>query len=625
MELPFFWDKQSKLADLFVPEDEETRLFIESIYSDLADDANIRRQPEMILGGGSIEDVWSRSIEDYTLFTPTQSRDDIVKPYVSAIGREKTNTFVSTVFGQSARPSVVAQNRDQEIDIIISRVLKTLLDHAFKTDGMPSLNGRQKRMDTLLVGAIEGTVFVQEEYVDGTCVRSIVPNEQIYVPNPWQADLQKQAHVIRCIGDVTYNEARLAYGHLENFDFVKPGGYENWTNGDWTFWKNYRSVLSIGEGLVQILHVWYPVPGSKKKEKFYNLIINGIPMYPWDNKMPFKHGFYPLSVFCPEKAHPQYFWGISIPWKVRHDKSYQDSMKTVIRYKHKAGAFKSYLTSNPDLTDEKIFSPATISLVNGKDLDKALVQVPGISDGVNASDINLLQLSERESDAATSAPILSGQEPGGNPTAREISAIVSYAQKNQSVYSDRFTTSEISLDWMRLSNIIQFYPGKKINGLCKISVPNAQLLSGRTGTMEVMLEKIPPMTKEEEIDVSMRIRGRQNASAEEKNPVETIIIDPSYLRNLDWYVMVEDQGQTDMEIARELDFAARAEKNPYANQEEVWRDVLRAFGKDEDRHVKKQQPAPPQGAPGQQAPPGGGQPPAETNLPNIKELAKTAI
>lgn len=585
--------------EVYVPPDEETTEYIAKIYDDFRIDAELRQRQFRIFNDNSIETVWAESLNDYLAFVDSVAPDDWVYPYVSTISRDKVLNEVALVLANSPRPSIVAQNKEQGIDREVARVLKIASEYAYRTDGFPSNSGKRKRLGYCLNQVMYGTVHVQEDMIDGSAVRTLVPNEEIYIPNLWQTDIQAQSHVLRVTNNVTYDEGRLDFGHLPNWKYVIPGSYENWAWTGLDEWKNYDNGVAIEAERLQIIRAWYPAQKRGKPSWYWNVIINGVPMYSWNKKSPYKHGYINIAKETFEDFETQCYWGQSLTWKVRHDKKWKDGWKTMMRAKQKLSIVPPFIAWNGLSISEDVIVPNKVTEMTGNPANLTLVH-PEISKGITSADVSMMQMADEEIERGTQANIVSGAEPSGTPTARQIATQAAFAQINQGPTIDRFFNLEATLDYFRIHNIVQFWPKKKHEELSKISVPNAQLTGGRKGSFEMLFRPLPEMNEEEILSVSHAIRESEEESIKRKEPKEVAIIDPSYLRELTLYVMIEEKPVTDIEFVKELDAYDRLSKNPLTNQEELLRDLVRALGKDEDRLIQKREEVAPPAAPASQ-------------------------
>jgi hypothetical protein len=224
------------------------------------------------------------------------------------------------------------------------------------------------------------------------------------------------------------------------------------------------------------------VEQSAKRACFYNVIVNGIPMYPADNLSPFRHGFYPISKGkFSEFAKPEFYWGNSLPNKGLEDKKFLDDWKTLLRYKAKLGVLKPMFSIGGSVDDD-VFMPSKVTaLAEGVQLEP----VPGVADGISQSDVSIMQMAEAEIDRGTISPQQAGQGAARAETARATTIAAAAAQRMFDAISLQVAFFQASRAFPILLSSFQFLPKRKIK---LIAIPDQTLDDGSTGSLEVVFE-----------------------------------------------------------------------------------------------------------------------------------------
>src|SRR3990167_6904578 len=190
------WDEKTKTAVWNAKTDEERQLMKDS-QRVIARMWQLKEEKQDILNGRNLQDFWDDSCLDYAAITPKAELNDPVVRYSSTISRDQADVFISSLVNQLMDLSVTAQNKDQEIDRVISRVSRAILDYVHKNDGFPSESGYQKMVRAVHKMVVEGTVHIQDDFTKDGLESTLVPNEEILIPNYWQTDLQKQSILAR--------------------------------------------------------------------------------------------------------------------------------------------------------------------------------------------------------------------------------------------------------------------------------------------------------------------------------------------------------------------------------------------------------------------------------------------
>lgn len=555
----------------------EERQFVSQWWVDFEEMWRMKQEPLDILGGRSITKFQDDSVRDYAVLTgEIEDPNDPIKEYVSSISRDKANIFIANMTSQLLYPSVKAFNNNREIDKVLTKICRPMLEWCNLHDGYPTEDGHIKFVRSVHKMVVEGTTHIQDDFnkEDGL-VSSSVPNEEVFIPNFWQPNIQAQPKLVRAQLNVTYAEAEAIYGELKNFEYVSKFG-DSWLFERPELKQKFQGILNNDE--VQIMHVWRAltraelkkekdkgrVPARAKRAKYYNVLINDIPMFPVDNLSPYKDGLYPISKGIFEHmAKPEFYWGNSLPNKIQHDKKWLDAWKTLLRYKGKLNALPPMVSLNGNFVDEEILLPGKITPIN-EELD--LKKIDGVAEGVSQSEVTLLNDAVKEIDSGSVAPALSGQM----PTKRMTKSEVLTADANAKTLLDSFSLQLAFLVQARsfpiLFRAFQFLP----RGVWKkVAIPDQKLSDGTRGNLEIIFQKIPKMTESEMMRNSIDMLKEEKMQAKKKNKTEKVYVDPSYARDAE-YMLRSDAASAleDTDAMKRLEFSRNAQT--YLSRPDLW-------------------------------------------------------
>lgn len=523
----------------------EERRFVSDWWNEFMLLWQMKNAPQDILGGRTLQSFWDDSTRDYAVI-PDQLEDpnDPVQPYVSSIARDKSDVFISNMVGQLLYPSVKAVNGQNEIDKTLSRVSRSLLEWAHMNDGYPSETGMAKNIRYVHKMVVEGTLHIQDDVSkDDALVSSLVPNEEVFVPNFWEPDIQKQSHLIRAQLNVTWENAERVYGDCDNFGFVAPQFTDFWFIQRPEYKQIFQGIIRTRR--VQVLHVWKSLsraqlqkekdagrlPKNAKRAKYYNVLINDIPMYPVDNLSPYKDGLFPMSkgIFATH-AKSEYYWGNSLPNKIRYDKKWLDAWKTLIRYKGKLNVLPPMVSLNGNFVDEEIMLPSKITPITE---ELQLKRIEGVADPISQADVMLMDMAEKEIDRGTVSPSMSGQMPTKRMTKAEAQISDMNAKQLMDIFSLQLAVLAQSRSFAILRRLYQFMPRSKVE---TITISDQKLGDGLRGDLQVVFKRIPSMSKSEAALTSERIYKQEIKSRKAKEPKDLVFIDPSYLEDINLFL-----------------------------------------------------------------------------------------
>lgn len=593
--------------------DERTRQFLTQISKEFSDDRDIKNQGIALLSYRTMQQIWDEALSDYNVLVPPKRKGDWIVPYASALTQDAVNKWWATLTQDWIFPEITAVNKQNEISRTIGRAMAALLKQAKRTDGYPSENGYLKFSRQTLGGLISGTFHTFVDVYKGRNITSIIPNEEVYVPNFYEPNVQKQGHFIWVQEGVTYDELRMIFGGLENWKYVSPGQMSKWNSGVTPLFRNFDNGI-VQSDRCQVLRRWAPVPDDELKkgmeqDKYFNIIIQGIPMFDPENRSPFRHGFYPVVHGKASDWEPNFYWGKGIPHLMREDKKMHDKFKMVVLNKSILNLVPPIVALNGINVTQDAIRPAQITKLKG-DIN-AIQKIPGVAEAVTNADLGIIQnlkTAVGESSADTNPA-------GTNPkSARHAQQQTAEAQLMMQPIGKMLSFAVEAEAWLMCQNIIQFYPQNKIK---KIVVPDQTLRNGKRGNMEVQFEKIKPMDQQGLLDRSESLMKQQNDAMEEKEPKEIIVLNQDVLDQIDLYIEVTanpvERQSIAMEQAKTLQNAQFYMSAPNSNKDEVLRMVARANNDNEDLIV--QQPPPP--APSQSGSPPNG--PPNAMAPNQNE------
>ncbi len=522
---------------------EDDRDFIVNAYSKYQECYNIKHSGQDILNGMTLQSFWDRCNYDYNVIVTPEDENDPVTPYSSTITRDRANAFISNLSSQYITPGVIAQNKNQQVDRVLSRVSNCILEWAHDNDGRPSNSGHKKQVDNVHKMVIEGTVHVQDDVVDGKLVSTLVNNEEIFIPNFFQSDLQLQPRLFRVKDDILYEEAERQFGNLPNWKYVMPGSYEAWgISEDPRFKERYDGIIS--EDRVQVIYYWediprelfkkYGIPKKRKKAKLFNVLINGVLMFKTNTLMPYHDGNFPITKEIFESfSKAEYYWGNSMPGKAREDKRWFDGWKTLMRHKAKLSAIPPLLTFNGSFVDSDIYIPGEVTEAPQTMTKDDVIAVPGITGGITNSDIAILKEGKDEFNEGNMDSQAMGVQTNQKKTATESEILDDNAQRIFGAFSLRVAFLVEARTFPILKRLFQFLPREKVKQLC---IPDQALPSGKQGSIEILFKKPAEMTEEQELEESYKLKAEERESEKMGSPKQIIHVNPKYLNEVDLFI-----------------------------------------------------------------------------------------
>lgn len=584
-------DKDFK-AKPFQPK-KEVLDYIIKWYSAFTDDKVLKDDTYREIGNQTLAKFWQKSRDNYDVVVPVRSKGDWKRSVKTTLTRDKANGFISRLARQMIYPQILAQNKDQEIDNVVSRVLRILLEW---WEGLSK--SFRIFVDVVHTAVVDGTAHLQVDVINGKEVRTIAKNEEIYIPNFYQFDLQRQSHIIR-LQKTSYEEAKMQFGDNANWDYVQPGSCDNWTIDNNFFKKDYNHGL-LQSDQVQLMYVWEHGGYDKDnnpKPKHYNVFINGVPMEDVENKLVYKHNLYPLVKFVFEKTSDvDFYWGNSMPNKIRQNQEFKDAFRTILLNKAVFNLLPPIFNRSGEYVDSSTIAPASMISIEGGIGKDDFFTPAGLINPITASDLNVEALVDREASEATMAPQSLGLS-GDKTTLGEIQLRDTRSMELMEIFGNMMAFGVEDLAEISLPNILQFVVEKDVKRLVdgaeilsskQVQVPEQTLSSGSSGTVGVNFvpkEQIPPPLKILENETKLeKDTGTKH---------ELFYIDPDYIQNLKFFIKVVANPVNKNSEAMERILAVENYKgvymnNPLIDQKEALRTVIKANKDDTEKLMSKQ-------------------------------------
>lgn len=571
--------------------DAPTREFIRRVYTDFQYAENEKQRDFIELNGRKLTRFWKDSRDDYNVLLPP--RKSWHKRARRSITRDKANTFIANLTKNVIKGEIIAQNPDQDIDLKAARVFRAGVDHIERED-----KWARNFVGVVSTTVIDGTAHVREDVVNGKCVRTLVPNENIFIKQSYQPDLQRQ-EVFFEVAQVPYHDAKLDFGHLENFQHVQKGPVENWLNGEMV--TECWSGNIDNDDMVQVVRVQYHrgyEKNGKPRRKFYNVLINGVPMYKHDQLSPYAHGRYNYANGVLERfANQKFYWGNSLGNKLRHDAELADAFYSMIINKAWLSIFPPLASKLSTHLGDDVIRPANIIPVN-EDVKTAIGKIPGIGEPLNVSDSEILRIIDGNLDRGSVSQQASGSDSIVRQTASEALIKQEAIKTLMGLFGQMISFFVEDLTEMTISNFLQFYTKKNIERIVEGSeflfkanynFPNQTLGDGRPGDLKVAFTEQLPETDEGRFELSRQMYKAEKNSA---RPIDLMVADTSYLESICYYVIVvanpvEELSQLQREAMAIEKYKNVYFNNPNINQGPATRKLVRQLGDDEGELVKE--------------------------------------
>lgn len=408
---------------------------------------------------------------------------------------EKLDSLLSHINGLNLESEVMAFDRDNnrihELGVAIGDIIH---DTKIREADSDNAGDEEKRMDRQRELLVQGTVFVQEQWlrrfetkkklkdkkwdgkftgVEWTSEQHLVfegPSKRllhglsVYLGNVKIFAMEQQPFVFTLL-HMSFEEAKATYGHYENWKYVKPGALpKSEQTRAKSIFDNHWRLTEVKEGDVEVL-----IYQDKWRDEI-QIVINGVFMLPV--------GF-PLSAVSPggeynivkqvfRKFNSDFAFGKSFvsSGSIKEISGLIDEMLKLFVLKTRMSVTPPYVNTSGRVIDRKVLSPGRISMGFDPQSLQPISQnaVQGITAGENA----FLDRMESYLSQSTVSNQFTGQGNPGTQTATETVELQRQSQMTLSLTVGVCMLLEKKLDYLRLTNIITnwFEPvGTKAVGL----------------------------------------------------------------------------------------------------------------------------------------------------------------
>lgn len=342
-------------------------------------------------------------------------------------------------------PLFMAQNEDDETDVDFSETMRDICEWM----AAPSNSNYQQSFLQVVIGALTNPVtFLGAEYVevmqtikeraaDGSYTTKEVLDEvlsgfnapiysstQVLITNAYERNMQRQRRVIKR-RDVEKQELEALYGHLENWAFVNPGTLSIYNDEEAKFYD----VKDPNELSRTIVHEETVMSRRDDTQVCY---VNGIPMVDGgldecrithrDNQDRPKYNVVPFGY---SRIGEHFFYYKSMMNALGWDNALYDAQNEVFMNRAFLEAEMPVAISGSDDIDSDIIFPGSVVTMESAE-SKANPLLP--NGNLNALGAAMDRTEKSMNDGSVNETI-SGQVPGGSPTAYSIAQAQANAKK----------------------------------------------------------------------------------------------------------------------------------------------------------------------------------------------------
>jgi len=590
------------------------------VYKNYTFGMQVLQKSEVFFNNRSPLEYWAEGRLRFNVYVPQRQKNSKAwrTLYRSAMVRNKILGIVAHVLGMMPEPSIVAQNENQQEDVVASQFFKDFVEWSMDHEGFDI-----KAFWGLITAVAEGTVILKDDYgnferkvkdiveIDEQTGKvtwkpnktytdfvgaftEIVPNDELLIANPYITDIQEQPWLIRR-KRMPIDRFRAKYYKYANADIVKPGMPNSWMYSS-DYFQPYISCTFLASNMVEVLEYW------EKDGDHYDIIANGVQLTDDENPNPRPDKKYPFAKSGFEPIDYSFFWYKSLSDKLSPE---QDVYDAVLRMSIDAvhlNLIKPLSTNNPALVNEDVAIPGNIVYTGAADNFKIEPVFGSVPVGMDAGTSNILSTMMSNASQSSLDPMQTGGAPSGgsNPTASQVLQMAQNAKIMLGLFGWMY--GYLITEWTKLRCQTLLWRVANDMDLSKITMSGRVLKSGRLGKRTYIFERgLSKQSAKLKMELSAKIAKVQEALGGSE---EIVAMDANELANLDLFVRIGADPKPKRTDA--IMQALAAEKwNVKAQAPQVWNlnyaavQLANAWGEDPTEAINKAQEAPQQPQPDQ--------------------------
>lgn len=416
--------------------------------------------------------------------------------------------------------------------------------------------------------------------------------DQVYYPNFYEKDCQKQDFIIlRRI--LSYDKAQAKYGHIKNFQYVKPGIVVVMDDANRGFYQVYDPHMR-GEDVEEVIR-W------RKSNDSREVMVNGILLSEPGEANPRADHQYPFDGFYYLPINERCAGGKSLVFAMQSDATIVNTLYQMFIDGTYLNQMPPVVTTGSDKVGSDVFVPGLNLAFADQDVKVTPIRV-GDSSHLAAT-MNALEKVEASVSETSQGAIQQGQEGEGTPsTAYEISRIEQNAATVLGLSMKFIAQHAIQYGKLLVSDVLQYMTIADADKITENSgLVYKTFYAKEPGVMgkknKIMFDANMPeeMTEDEKMEMSFKLLIAQGGI---KSDTTLWKVNPVLFREFKYTFAIDSDvlnpRSQDLIRAYDIETYDRAIANPVADQEKIFVELLMATNpktaRDPKSYVKKPEP-----------------------------------
>lgn len=557
--------EQKKLEDFYKPS-EEVMEEIFKVYDKFLKWRSLRDQTYKQFNNDNAIGYWSDARQKFWGFLPL-SYDTETPQFFFPETRNQIVNVLAKIANLRMKPTFEGV---EGFDLVKATVLKDLFEY-WRRGSNRKISNFWQFLYTIINGTVvvftaynskvrkvknitmhdpeSGVTEFKEERLDDSDVEDIICNlEDIYIPKPWEPDIQQQGELIwRTL--FKWADFKDAFKGYELQGYVIPGMQFS----DQSIFSDFLSYDVRGADFVEVIKYF-----NADKDQ-YMIIANGVLLNPIKEKkdgkeqhvvspLPWNHKKLPFSKTIYEPIDSTFFWGMPLAQKVKSPQEALNKMWELMLAREERAISVPIITNDPSVELGLEFKPGNVYQVQA-DVNqyRELKMDPTTGSFWNA--LTALQGIIGRTAQGGAGMTLPSKQPR---SATENAQNAQMQKENSGLYFMFYQDLLEQKTWLTIQNMIQFYTAhktEKVLGDRKfhkiLSLTEVKLFGGGIGNRELRITDTPEKPMELRRESYLR-------SLLKKERVEIIEVSPKAMRQLRFDIKINFEVENSPETERAL-------------------------------------------------------------------------
>lgn len=334
----------------------------------------------------------------------------------------------------------------------------------------------------------------------------VVPVDQLYIENFYEADIQKQGWLIlrKVIG---FDLAHAKYHSYPNFQYVQPGVQILFNDANQLWYSVYDTNMRQEE--VEEITYW------NKNLDVKIVLVNGVMMTEWDCPNPRNDKRYPFDKFGYQIINSRCFYYKSLSFYLQSDAGIVNTLYPMIIDGTYLSIMKPMVNVGADIISSNVMIPGAVTTLS--DPNASLRPIDSQID--LRSGMNTLQKVEESISESSNSNIQSGVDQGGDVTAFQISKMEQNASTILGLFVKMISEHVRQYGDLRKEDILQYLTIPEVTKITddaplvyKTFLMPDKHAAGRTKSRKIKFDsELPdkPISQEEYLKMSYGILEEQ--------------------------------------------------------------------------------------------------------------------